>query len=35
MKESELKRNVFGINKVFDITGQPEVIPTWTATKIL
>jgi xylulokinase len=25
----------FGIPKVFEITGQPEVTPTWPATKIL
>jgi len=28
-------RNRFGVPKVMEITGQPEILPTWPATKIL
>jgi xylulokinase len=33
--ESEIIREQFGIDTIFKITGQPEVVPTWPATKIL
>lgn len=33
--ESEIIRKRFGIDTIFKITGQPEVVPTWPATKIL
>jgi xylulokinase len=34
-KESEIIKSGFGIDTVFEKTGQPEVVPTWPATKIL
>jgi len=33
--ESEMIREQFGIDAIFRVTGQPEVVPTWPATKIL
>jgi xylulokinase len=33
--ESEIIKEHFGVNTIFKITGQPEVVPTWPATKIL
>lgn len=33
--ESEIIRNEFGVDTIFKKTGQPEVVPTWPATKIL
>lgn len=34
-EESRRIRDEFNIDEVFKITGQPEVVPTWPATKIL
>jgi len=34
-KEAEIIKEEFGIRRIFEITGQPEVVPTWPATKIL
>jgi len=34
LEAEEIKRD-FGIEKVFNVTGQPEVAATWPATKIL
>ena len=33
--EANLIKNEFGIEEIYHITGQNEVAPTWTATKIL
>jgi D-xylulose kinase len=33
--EAKLIRNEFGVEEIFRITGQNDVTPTWTATKIL
>ena len=33
-KEAEEIKNIFGPEKIHRITGQPEVLPTWPATKI-
>lgn len=33
--ESEIIRKQFGADTIFKVTGQPEVVPTWPATKIL
>jgi xylulokinase len=35
LKEAELIKQEFGEDLVYKITGQNEVVPTWTATKIL
>ncbi|MEM2351333.1 MAG: FGGY family carbohydrate kinase, partial [Thermoproteota archaeon] len=34
-EEARIIRNRFGVEEVFKVTGQPEVVPTWPATKIL
>jgi xylulokinase len=34
-EEAELIKEEFGVDKVYRITGQNEIIPMWTATKIL
>ncbi len=34
-KECNEIKNNFDINKCYSITGQPDIIPTWPATKIL
>ncbi len=34
-EEADLIRERFGVDNIYQITGQNEVIPTWTATKIL
>jgi xylulokinase len=33
--EAEILRGEFGRRNVFEITGQPDLVPTWPATKIL
>ena len=33
--EAEILKKTFGEKAVLEITGQPEIIPIWTATKIL
>jgi sugar (pentulose or hexulose) kinase len=33
--EADIIKNTFGENKVLGVTGQPEILPIWTATKIL
>jgi xylulokinase len=33
--EAEIIKVAFGEEKVLGVTGQPEIIPTWTASKIL
>ena len=35
IKESEDIARNFGASRVFKVTGQPEVVPTWTACKVL
>lgn len=35
VEEAGLIEKEFGAQKVYEITGQPEVVPTWPATKIL
>lgn len=34
-KESGLIRKQFGADRVYHITGSPDVVPTWAATKIM
>lgn len=34
-KEAEDIKKEFGVKEIYQITGQPEVVPTWPATKIL
>lgn len=34
-EEARIIRDRFGVDEVFKVTGQPEVVPTWPATKIL
>ena len=34
-KEAEIIEEEFGVKKIYYITGQPQVVPTWPATKIL
>jgi len=34
-EEAEEIKKEFGIQQVYKITGQPEIVPTWPATKIL
>lgn len=34
-EEARIIKDEFGVDKVYHITGQNDVIPTWTATKIL
>jgi xylulokinase len=34
-EEAQLIKDEFGVDKVYSVTGQNDVIPTWTATKIL
>jgi xylulokinase len=34
-EESRMVREAFDVEEVFRVTGQPEVVPTWPATKIL
>jgi len=34
-EESEIIRGRFGVDEVYRIAGQNDIIPTWTATKIL
>ncbi|HID17162.1 TPA: hypothetical protein EYP26_02585, partial [Candidatus Bathyarchaeota archaeon] len=34
-EESKIIRGGFSVDEVFKVTGQPEVVPTWPATKIL
>jgi len=33
--EAQIIRDEFGRRNIFEITGQPDVVPTWPATKIL
>lgn len=33
--EAEILRGEFGQRNAFEITGQPDIVPTWPATKIL
>ena len=33
--EAEIIKKTFGESKVLEVTGQPEILPIWTATKIL
>jgi D-xylulose kinase len=33
--EAEIIKGEFGQRNVFEITGQPDIVPTWPATKIL
>lgn len=35
VREAEVLKKEFGITTIFKITGQPEVLPTWPATKLL
>ncbi len=35
VKESQDIARHFGVSRVFQVTGQPEVVPTWTAPKYL
>jgi len=34
-KQADIIRNHFGAKQVYDITGQPEIVATWPATKIM
>lgn len=34
-EEAQLIKDEFGVHEIYSITGQNDVIPTWTATKIL
>jgi len=34
-EEAEILKNKFGEETVYKITGQPQIVPTWPATKIL
>ncbi len=34
-REAEIIRKEFGVKKTYQVTGQPEIISTWPATKIL
>ena len=34
-EEARIIEGAFGIEKIYRTTGQPEVVPTWPATKIL
>lgn len=34
-READIIRDSFGIEKVYNTTGQPEIVATWPATKIL
>jgi len=34
-KQSDIIRDHFSVRKIFEVTGQNDVVPTWTATKIL
>jgi len=34
-EEAHLIKDEFGVNKVYEVTGQNDVVPTWPATKIL
>ena len=35
LKECEILKNNFNIERGYNITGQPDIIPTWPITKIL
>lgn len=34
-EEAEIIKTKFGIETTFNITGQPDIVPTWYATKVL
>lgn len=35
VRETDILRKEFGEETIFEVTGQPEILPTWPATKLL